>query len=59
MQLSRPTNPTQTRGRGGGGGTQTHPVCEGELDLAVVELLGVVTLAGRRGHRGGLDDLCV
>jgi hypothetical protein len=32
-------------------------VCEWELDLAVVELLDVVTLAGGSGHGGSLDDL--
>lgn len=34
-----------------------HLVCEWELDLAVVELLRVVTLAGGSGHGGSLDDL--
>jgi hypothetical protein len=34
-----------------------HLVCEWELDLAVVELLSVVTLAGGSRHGGSLDDL--
>jgi hypothetical protein len=34
-----------------------HLVCEWEPDLAVVELLGVVTLAGGSRHGGSLDDL--
>jgi hypothetical protein len=38
-------------------GISPAPVCEWELDLAVVELLDVVTLAGSSGHSGSLDDL--
>eukprot|EP00850_Spirogloea_muscicola_P017502 SM000151S01490 [mRNA] locus=s151:179004:180190:+ [translate_table: standard] len=32
-------------------------MCEGELDLGVMELLGVVSLAHLGCHHGGLDDL--
>ena len=34
-----------------------HAVCQRELDLGVVELLRVLTLAQRHRDRGGLDDL--